>query len=278
MSGKSEKVPGKMLKLLKNDFLASSRVISLFYLVEVVALLAFFVGKKMDNTKVTAIGASASVLVCFLLIFVSFFFVVYDFNKSMFGQQGYLTFSLPVSSNQLLGSKMIVYGAWMIVSFFVFILVLLYFSKYVETDVVGEETMGTAETLMALFNFPSKAQIITYAVYIIAYFFILVLAFVSMIYFALAASHMRPFQKSNIMWAIIIFIANCVVMSIIISSLEKAFDLYLVLYEDKSFGFIVGMPTVGTPLTITPALYFIVQGIALFYGTSYIMHKKINIK
>ena len=118
MTGVS-KPKSKFLMLLKNDFFASARVISLFYIALVLLLGLFgicvflqkgdFLSAEMLS-KVSSLHNATiaiTIVVSFLLIFVTFFFVVYDFFKSLFGPQGYLSFTLPVSSNQLLGSKVI---------------------------------------------------------------------------------------------------------------------------------------------------------------------------
>ncbi len=278
MTGNSDKVKGKMLKLIKNDFLASVRVIPLFYLIEIAALAAFYIGQKIDNAKVLAIGLTVSLLVSFLLVFVTFFFVIYDYQKSLFGQQGYLSFTLPVNSRQLLGSKLIVYGFWMLISFASFVLVIDILSNYA-TSQYGD-MIDTASGLLTMFaNFPSKAQIIAYAIYFIIEFFALVLSFIIMIYFAIAASHIRQFQKANVLWAIVIFIITGIIYVTVINFLEKYFGIYLVLCEDKSFTFNFGDPTTpGTQLTLMPFVFMLVQDIVYFILTADIMHKRVNIK
>lgn len=270
-----------MLKLLKNDFLASARVIPLFYIIEAVSLLLFLIGDKTQNEKVLAIGVLFTVLVAFLLIFISLFFVVYDFNKSLFGQQGYLSFSLPVTSGQLLGSKMIVYGGWMLLSYAVFIVVMAFTSTYVSVDVVGEDKMNMAETMLYMFmpTLPPKNQLIAYLIYYLAHFFVITLLAISMIYFALAASHMRAFQKVNIIWAVLIFIACAIVLGLFLTVLNKAFRLDLALYEDGTFGLVVGSDIYDKRfLELVPFIGYIIYGVALFFATSHIMHKRINIK
>ena len=280
MTGSSDKVPGKMLKLIKNDFLASARVIPLFYIIEVASIIAFVIGDKTDNTKVTIAGVVISILVAFLLIFVTLFFVVNDYYKSLFGQQGYLSFTLPVTSRQLLGSKLIVYGLWMVLSYVNFIVVIDFLGKYVESDLIGESTMNTATGFLEMFlGFPSKAQIITYAIYFILTFFALVLSFAIMIYFAIALSHMRAFQKTNVIWAVIFFVVAAAVYFIVISVLEKYVGIYLSLGADKSVGLVLGDPTgEGTQLSLIPHIFMIIQDVAYFILTAHIMHKKVNIK
>ncbi|MBR4726652.1 MAG: hypothetical protein IK080_02060 [Clostridia bacterium] len=280
MTGKSEKIKSKMGKLIKNDFLASARVIPFFYLVLIAAMAAFLIGTKTNNNKLLAIGMAVSTVVSILLIFVTFFFVVYDFYKSLFTQQGYLSFSLPVTSRQLLGSKMIVYGLWMILSYAVFLGVIWYMSNYLQEDIIGEETMNTADVFLTMFNLPTKSQIIIYATYIILFFFILVLTFISMIYFSISASHMRAFQKANLFWAIVIFVALFIVMTVAINLLEKAFVVNLIFYGDKNTPSIVfGYDNyAGTSFSLIPLIFFTVLNIVLFFLTADIMHKRINIK
>ncbi|MBR2731762.1 MAG: ABC-2 transporter permease [Clostridia bacterium] len=280
MTGRSEKIKSKMGKLIKNDFLASARVIPFFYLVLIAAMGAFLIGSKTNNNKLLAIGMAVSTVVSILLIFVTFFFVVYDFYKSLFTQQGYLSFSLPVTSRQLLGSKMIVYGLWMILSYAVFLGVIWYMGNYLQDDVIGEETMNTADLFLTMFNLPTKSQIIIYAIYIIATFFILVLTFISMIYFSISASHMRAFQKANLAWAVVIFVALFIVMTLAINLLEKAFVINLIFYGDKNTPSIVfGYDNyAGTSFSLIPMIFFVVLNVVLFFLTADIMHKRINIK
>lgn len=276
-SKSSDRVKGKMLKLIKNDFLASARVIPLFYLVEVATLAAFYYGKMADKSKALILGAVFSFLVSLLLVFVTFFFVVYDYQKSLFGQQGYLSFTLPVNSRQLLGSKIITYGLWMLVSFANFIIVLDLLGKYANSEY--GEMIDSASGLLSMFaNFPSKAQIITYAIYFILEFFALVLSFIIMIYFAIALSHIRQFQKANIIWAVLIFVAESIIYVVCINLIEKYLGFYLILGADKSFTFDFGDPTKpGTPLSLMPFTFMLIQDVVYFFLTADIMHKRVNI-
>ncbi len=270
-----------MLKLLKNDFLASARVIPFFYIIEAVAVLVFFIGDKTQKELPLALGITFTLLVAFLLIFISLFFVVYDFNKSLFGQQGYLSFSLPVSSRQLLGSKTLVYGGWMLLSYIVFIVVFAFTGSYVSVDVVGAENMSMAETFLYMFmpTLPPKSQLLVYLIYYVANFFIAVLLSTSMIYFALAASHMRPFQKHNIIWAVIIFVAVAAIFVLFLNLLNKYLRFDVALYNDGTYGLAIGGDDyAGRYVALIPFAGYIIYGIALFFATSYIMHKKINIK
>jgi len=277
----SSKVNGKMGKLLKNDFLASARVIPLFYILEAISVVLFYIGDKTQKPVPLALGVAFTLIVAFLLIFISLFFVVYDFNKSLFSQQGYLSFSLPVTSKQLLGSKMIVYGGWMILSYIVFTVVVAFTGQYVSQDVVGEENMNLAETFLYMFmpTLPPKSMLIIYLIYYIANFFIIVLLAVSMIYFSIAASHMRPFQKHNIIYAVLIFVVVAAVFGLMLAALNKFFRFDLAMHTDGSFGLAIGGDSYsGNFVALMPVFGYIAYAVGLFFGTSYIMHKKVNIK
>lgn len=275
MTGNS-KPKNKFGMLLKNDFLASSRVISLFYLIEAAALLEFIIGRKIENNTATAIGVILNFAIPFLLVFVSLFFVVYDFNKSLYSQQGYLSYSLPVTSNQLLGSKMIVYGMWMFVSYAVSLLVWAYLASYAE----GNENIKMADVLLTMFGLPSLAHIKIYAIYYIILFFVITFSFISIIYLAITAGHMRKFQKSPTMSAVIFFVIIAAIMFYLIYIVDKNIFISFLVYDDGPTKLIVGRQNIsnGVSLPMSPVFYLVLQDVALFFLTSYIMYKKVNIR
>ena len=278
MTGNSDKPKNKMGMLLKNDFLASSRVISLVYIVEIVAFILFLITKGGDHGKVWRISVLLSTVVPFVLILVTLFFVVYDFNKSLYSQQGYLTYSLPVTSNQLLGSKMIVYGFWMSVSFAVAIFMMVYFAAYLEQQ--AGDTMQMADLFLGMFDLPSVKHIKIYAFYGLAMFFIFAFSLVSILYFAITASHIRLFQKANFVWAIVIFGVVAIMMLIITSIVDSHIFINLLLYDDGTSKIKAGdiMLQNGLSLPLSPLFYYVVQDVILFFVTSLIMRKWINIK
>lgn len=295
MTGAS-KSKNKFAMLLKNDFLASARVISLFY-IAIVLLLAVFgicVGLQKSDllnaemlAKVSSVhnaSIAITIVVSFLLILVTFFFVCYDFTKSLFGQQGYLSFTLPVSSNQLLGSKVIVYGGWLILSYIVFMFTGGFLLNYTADVIIGEEKITFVESLMGLLgNFPSITQLIAYAVYITVMFFVIILSFVSIIYFAITVAHMRQLQKHSLLASIPIFIITASIFLSIAFKMSDYINFVMIFNDDFTLSF--GLLEKGYSITseyagmkITPIFMFIILDVGLFFLTSHIMHKKVNLK
>lgn len=282
--------------LLKNDFLASARVISLFYIAELIIFIVFAIGAFFNKqggdhgefvTKlITAsnIALILSLLITFLMIFITFFFVVYDFNKSLFSPQGYLSFTLPVTSNQLLGSKLIVYGGWMILSCGVFLLTAMYLLSYGETYIIGTEKVDTLEMMLVQFmDFPSKKQIIAYGIHFILEFFAMMLTFLTVIYFSISLSHIRVFQKHSLIFAVIIFFAVSIFLAWLASKPSDFFKTVLQFRSDGSLGFgVVNNNYVfaqGTmAFDVNGIIMSFIESIVLFFATSHIMHKRVNIK
>ena len=281
--------------LLKHDFLASARVISLFYIVEAFTLLVFFIGNYlMKNTtdpgkialkliQICPIAAVISFLIALLLIFLTIFYIIFDFNKSLFSPQGYLSFTLPVSSEQLLLSKTLVYGGWMIVSFIAFYVVteqMAMFTNDILVDELGQENIEMGEMLLTtFFNLPSLSQIIASAIFIMLNIFTIMFTFVATAYFSLTVAHMRYFQKHAILWAIIIFFP--VFFALLWLALKPADYLQLIVQfkADGGFGFGVAKPGdsyIGG-FDISRIIMSIIECVGLFFATSYIMHKKVNI-
>ncbi len=295
MTGTS-KPKNKFFMLLKNDFLASARVISLFY-IALVLLLGVFglcallqgsesIGAEFAAKLTTArnVTLALSMLVSFLLIFVTFFFVVYDFFKSLFSPQGYLSFTLPVSSNQLLGSKVIVYGGWMIISYVAFMLINVFLINYTADEIIGMEKISLVESLLSMLgDIPSTTQIIAYLVYVVMMFFVIFLSFVSIIYFSITLSHIRQLQKYSIIASIIIFFVTATVFLWISFKMTDIINFVMVFNEDKTLSFGILSPDeylVGGALgmEVTPGFAFLILDVITFFLTSYIMHKKVNLK
>ena len=295
MTGTS-KPKNKFFKLVKNDFLASARVISLFYIAIAVLFAVFGICVLIQGngsasaalinkaTMIRNISIVLSILVSFLLIFVTFFFVVYDFFKSLYSQQGYLSFSLPVSSNQLLGSKVLVYGGWLIISYAGFMFTSVFLMNYTDDQVIGVEKISLAKTLMEMLgDFPSTTQLIAYAVYTVMMFFIIILSFVSIIYFAITVSHVRLLQKHSIFASIIIFFITAFVFLWISFKMSDLINFVMVFNDDHTLSFGIlndgySLANGNLGMEITPAFSFAILDVIMFFATSYIMHKKVNIK
>ena len=295
MNGVSKK-KNKFLMLLKNDFLASSRVISFFYIASAILFAVYgictAIGKiesispeLLDKVSGVRTGSVIFIfVVSFLLIFVTLFFVIFDFFKSLFGAQGYLSFTLPVSSYELLGSKVIVYGGWFILSCGLCMYSFFFFMDYISSVVIGAGYISLAEELMTgILNLPSLKQFFAVAVYCIVLFFVIILNFIFISYFSISVAHVRQLQKFSLLASVPIFIVISLFFLYISFKMSDWIDFSMILKDDYTFYFgLVDpdkmLPAAYLPLQITPIFMFIILDAVMFVLAAYVMHKKVNLK
>lgn len=115
-------------KLIKNEFKATSRLVAQIYLVMVLitvflkVMLEIQIGSESNNVFVnTMVGF---LMVTFVLAIITLFLgtvivIIKRFYDNMLKDQGYLSFTLPVTTGQHLASKILVSYIWIIVSFIV---------------------------------------------------------------------------------------------------------------------------------------------------------------
>lgn len=109
-------------KLIKHEFRATGRImLPLFLVMLFVSVLANFAIKHFDNTVESSIMRVFMVIIIIIffiglasMIFVSLILTVNRFRSNLLGDEGYLTFTLPVSVHSLIWSKVIVSTVWFI--------------------------------------------------------------------------------------------------------------------------------------------------------------------
>ena len=72
-------------------------------------------GMNLELEDFSAFILLAAVMVIFGAFLTAFFYIIGSFRKELYEDRGYLTFTLPLTGNQILGSKLIVSLLWYIV-------------------------------------------------------------------------------------------------------------------------------------------------------------------
>jgi hypothetical protein len=108
-------------KLIKNEFKSTYRLVgTLLLCMLAVGVLIFINGKIGENSSTfettQAILETGQIWVLVAAPFVILGFLVYRFYRSMLGDEGYLSFTLPVTTGELILSKWLVAFIWMIVT------------------------------------------------------------------------------------------------------------------------------------------------------------------
>lgn len=144
---------------------------------------------------IAACGISIGVLVLMYCIDTAM-----RYDRSMYGRQGYLTFTLPISSTQLVLGKMTVAMIWGM-GVFVVCGLLCFSILYSAVDPkVG--IMGIWELIEEIF---SKQNVLSSALSFMVLSFIGILETVAMIYFSICIAYLPCFHKGNRIIALVLF-------------------------------------------------------------------------
>ena len=93
-------------KLLKHDFFATGRFMAVVYAVFAIVAVYLVGSVHFSGNELDSIGEMLSYIALCLIAFVNFILtavvVMSNFQKTLYGDQGYLTFTLPVKSSSVL--------------------------------------------------------------------------------------------------------------------------------------------------------------------------------
>lgn len=271
-------------KLLKNEFIATGRIMGAVY--AVVAILcayilgSYYIGKSDEASSAQALSVMVLLLISGLNIFFTTIVMVVNFQKSLYSDQGYLSFTLPVKGSTLLASKVIVSVVWFVVALLCFIGSGAISIYTVKEDVLGD-SYDTIQSLLPMFlNGKSIATIITVVVVKLLVYFLSMTMITVMLYFAISLANTRMFQPHHTVWTIVFIIATVgianAISELIADHVVFGFSVVgkgLQIVTDYSqMGFGASYVDLTTPIT---SLIF---AAAFFYGTFYLMNKKVNIR
>lgn len=272
-----------MLKLLKHDFYQSGRIFMWLLVISagaglVGALISLgqdpgpgqFAGAILLNVAI-AFGAGVMQIVGVILLLVST-------NRSLFSERGYLTFSLPVSSTALLGSKLLTNVVLMLLNMG---LALSLFAVAVSnvTRVLAAAADGALyeiapDAFGAFVEFPPLGEFITF----IGFFLIEALVFfvlaMMVVLFVITLSHVRRFQRRSGLWTFIFLVAITAVSWLAVSNITPllpAINVYL------NFGgqLAGGMAPV---YNVSSAFVMLALATGFFFITNWLLRRKISLK
>lgn len=240
-------------------------------------------GETESIMKPLLTGLSAMVLWGSYLV--SFFYIVNSFNKEITEDKGYLTFTLPVTGGQILGSKLfsaMIYFVLLVVGLVLFNAIIgIFFMARTGVDFpIGEimsyirESVGLKEIRMVLFL--GIAGLFSTAYSLIS------------IYFAMTVRKIIfGGKRMNGLWFIIFMIMSSL-LAVLILNLSMNFPYYLDIYNMK----VTTLPSVsggmmqqltimgdlgGFNINIAQMFLEILSMAGLYFGTSYLLEKKIEI-
>lgn len=276
-----------LCKVLKHDFVSTGRIMGIIYLIVAgifgVTLISHY-AKGGDNITVTeALGVAVLLIITLCMFVLTAVVVLTDFHKTLYAEQGYLTFTLPVKSWMTLLSKIIVSTVWFVIALAAFFASLWITGLVIKEEVLGENYDVIMSVLSQFSDFSVASIIVSVVVRIIMYF-IQFAFFTITVFFTSTIANTRLFQKRSVLWTIILFIPISIIATkvagfiddnIVFSLFYIGDKLQLVTNNLKYAQLVAGG---NVPIDIASLFVYLILGVGLFFATHYIMSKKVNIR
>lgn len=270
-------------KLIKNEFKQTSKSLIAVYAAAGVSILLMLLSYLTKIAWLGATGSGALILIGVLAIVMTLVMVITNFARSLYGPQGYLSFTLPVKCSSLLFSKFLVSFIWIIISYVVMILTVFIVVWYTKSQTNGmiEGVFSMVSELQIVGDLPTLRLILEYLLILGSGSIITVISFVSFIYFAITVANTRKFQAKPLLFGMIFFFIVYIINKIV--STELMLDLPLTVYvsgEGIGIGF-ESMQNAGSVLFsygIGGKIFTLLYSVLLLFATGTIMEKKVNVK
>ena len=275
-------------KLIKNEFKSTAH--SMFG-VFMAAGITFLVMLIVFLFKVKALMTISSVVlgaIAVAVLVITLFSIITMFNKSLYGAQGYLSFTLPVTGKQLLASKTIVSLIWVSISFLFAILVTVFLIVYwvaQTSDNVKQVVQTIYDMLRSMEGMPDPQTALKFIIVMVVVLFIRALFLIFKVAFSLAVANTKRFQRFNpIFIAILIYIAIFIVQTI--GTVSAAYIPVNLAIGSSGIGLVLGESVLGLPgmesiFIQMPILGYVFEAVIcvlLYVATGNIMTDHVNIK
>ena len=278
-------------KLIKYEFKACGRVFFPIYLV--ILILSIINGmysqygfiqslKNNLSQKGSLLGVQGILTVVLLALFVSLFvitiiFTIQRFKKSLLEDEGYLIFTLPVSSRNIILSKYIVSLIFVILSTLVAILSFVLMGIFIENYQFARIMNMTGLIIINMIN--SDKGILTAILVLILGLIIVYTNFVLSVYLSISVGQIPKFNKHRSGIGVIAFFLINIIIGYVRSFINNIIPQNVWDGVENSLSSILD----NSIFTMNKYYWFmIITDIAiiglLFYGINFILSKKLNLE
>ncbi|HHT98265.1 MAG TPA: hypothetical protein GXZ90_10285 [Clostridiales bacterium] len=260
-------------KLFKHEFKATSRLLlPLYSFLLILAIInrIFIEIDLFDKAGffrvINTFTLSTFIISIIVILIATQLLVIYRFYKNLTTNEGYLMFTLPVKTHELINSKLIVLVIWTILSFLSAIIALsITFLSKEGLDIIIDFIKTTYNILKMTFD----AEITILIIETIILLFTSIIFKAISIYLAIAIG--QAFTKNKILSSIAAFIG----INIIIQFLTSFSILAISFIFDNSVESINSLPNILLPASL---IISIILGGVQYYLTNYFLSKKLNLE
>lgn len=275
-------------KLLKNEFISTGRIMGILYAVVLVImgylLGSYYIGRnaaEADPSNGQIVGVFLLMMISFCSFILTTVVMITNFQKTLYGDQGYLSFTLPVKSTSLLASKVLISTVWYVAAFLCLLGTVAVTAVVLKEDVLGQENYDLLEQMLPMvLGGKSVATMITSALISMITIFIRFAIVAIEVYFAISLANTRHFQKHYLLWTII-FSGAIVYIIEQLTTLITRNVVFGLSVENNTYRLITdfkNMSLYGNYVDLAGLMIAVVAGVAFFFATRYVMKNKVNIR
>lgn len=269
-------------KLLKNEVKYSARNIMTIYGCAVAMIVFIFFGLLTKITWIGIAGSAVLYIVAIIAVIMTLVSVIKNFYDTLYGNQGYLSFTLPVKCSSLLISKVIVSFLWITCSFVLggicYLVIALNVKNQVDGTVSGFFEIIKSSGILAYL--PSGAMIAKLVAIIVVMALMTILTFVGFVYFSVTLANTRPLQGHPKLFGFLIFFGSYAITNSIGAKLTYSLPLAVNVTQEsvsivfKAMDKIESIASFG----LGGVLFMALVAVGMLFATGYIMEHKVNIK
>lgn len=276
-----------ILKLFKYDFMNIGKKLIPFYIAAlVIGIINRFLLLTSDISRLereenflAMFGSPLLYFAYFAVVFGIFcmtvFVIITRYSSSIYGNEGYLTNTLPLKPSQIILAKLINFLIWIFISYFVIfvsLFILFPFEFFIRNIIKDPEFYQDLNTMVKEF-FSSKYIFIS--ILQLIYNFFAHVQSILIIFLSIAIANL--FKSYKVVVGVIAFFIISIIFSFISASVTYSTISNLdvpVIYGDTD-------PTIFLSLrngTITSILYSLISSVLLFFGVHYLHTHNLNLE
>lgn len=270
-------------KLIKNEFIQTSKSLVAVYSAAGIAILSMLLSYVTEITWIGVTGSSMLIFIGVAAIIMTMVMVVNNFARSLYGNQGYLSYTLPVKCSSLLASKFIVSFAWILLGYLVMLVTILIVVWYARAKSNGlmESAFQMVRELEIIQGLPTMKGLISYLGVVGGGSIITVVSMISFVFFAITVANTRLFQHKTTFFGLVFFFIPYLINKVVSTSLTHSFPLSVVATNESVTVQAMAMSEAQGVLFVQGLggkIFTVIFSVALLAVTGWIMEKKVNVK
>lgn len=271
-------------KLIKNDMKSAARGVSNIYVAAFIVIATMGISLFADLGIGKVVSSVALIGVSIAAIIVTVMTTFGDFKKTMYGDRGYLTHTLPVKGPLTLLSKWITSMVWITLSYLIVFLCmgLVY---YYWTGEDSSSAMSMFLQMLPEVGLPTEDILMKTLIFIAIKGIILLSVFVMEVFLAVTLTNIRGFDRLGSVGGILYFFVIYGILTFCSSKLEDIFTSALIINSEGAISFSTNLSVIdsvrysgGAAVTLTQIYFQVIVAVLLFVLTAELVDKKINVK